>query len=226
MEYTRQTFLRFDISKYSTILGAKLRLYGARNSNQSNNINVGVYGVPNTAWNENTITWNNKPAADNELLASAIVNALPAAPQYYEWDISEYAIKVKQEGEDQISFLLTNPEVTTSYVFFNSKEASGNKPQLIISEPAVITDIDFHNGSANLLSIVPQPFDNEIKVWVKDESMIHSISIINLLGEIVYMDTEVNKTHATIDTNFPSGVYLLKALNKDNEYTSKIVKVK
>ncbi len=226
LEYTRQTFLRFDISKYTTILGAKLRLYGAKNSNESNNINVGVYEVSNTTWNENTITWNNKPVTENIPLASTIVNALPTSPQYYEWDVSEYIKSIKEGGGDQVSFLLANQEVTTSYVFFNSKEASGNKPQLIISEPAVITDIDYHSGSANLLSIIPQPFDNEIKVWVKDESMIHSILIINLLGEIVYMDTEVNKTHATIDTDFPSGVYLLKVLNKDNEYTSKIVKVK
>lgn len=224
-EYTRQTYLRFDISKYPAILlGAKLRLYGAKNSNESNNINVGVYGVSSTIWNENTISWNNKPVAENELITSAIVNALPTAPQYYEWDVSEYVKNIKNGGSNQISFLLANPEVTTSYVYFNSKEASGNRPQLIISEPAVITGIDDIKGSENALSIAPQPFDNELTVSLKDESIISSLHIINLLGETVYMNLDVNAASMALGATLPVGVYILKVLNNNHWHTLKIVK--
>ena len=168
-DLTRQTFLRFDISKNTEILGAKLRLFGYRNSTENNNVNVGVFGVNNTSWNETTLTWNNKPLVDNALLSSVQVNNLLATGQYFYWDVSDYVKNAKQNGATAISFQLANTEVTSNYIQFNSKEAATNKPQLILTIPESPLDLSESDENEKLISIHPNPFSTGFTVHVEGQ---------------------------------------------------------
>src|SRR5436190_2563628 len=59
-----ETFLKFDISTISTnVSSAILRVNGRLNNTQTPSIAVEAHNVTNTSWLENTITGNNKPAA-------------------------------------------------------------------------------------------------------------------------------------------------------------------
>lgn len=130
---TYQTFLRFNISTIgTTISSAKLRLYGALNNTSASTATVRVFNVTNNTWQENTITFNNRPAAQTTVLASTAVNG--TVKQYYEWDLTQHIISLKNQGATFVSLMLTNLTVTTSTrVVYNSKEMTANKPQLVVT---------------------------------------------------------------------------------------------
>jgi hypothetical protein len=77
--------LKFDISTISpNPSSAILRVNGRLNNTQTPSIAVEAHNVTNTSWLENTITWNNKPAAQPAIIATANVNS--TTNQYYQWD--------------------------------------------------------------------------------------------------------------------------------------------
>jgi chitodextrinase len=113
------THLRFDVSGLNgTVQSARLRLYAT---------NAAVDGptVRETAdnWGETTITWANRPATSGPVTddrASVPVNA------YTEWDVTP-AIT----GNGTFSFVLS--QTHTDGADFNSREASANRPQLVVA---------------------------------------------------------------------------------------------
>ena len=126
-----ETFLKFDISTINTnVSSATLRINGRLNNTQTPSIAVDVLNVTNTSWLENNITWNNKPAAQAAVLATANVNS--TANQYYEWDITSLVVSARSSGLNFITLKLLNTNSSNNQVIFNSKEAATNRPQLVI----------------------------------------------------------------------------------------------
>jgi CSLREA domain-containing protein len=65
--YTRETYLKFDLSSASSVGSGKLRLYGGLVDAQNPSMTLAVYGAANTSWGESTLTWNNRPATGPQL---------------------------------------------------------------------------------------------------------------------------------------------------------------
>lgn len=59
--YTRRSYLKFDLTNYSTITSATLRLYRLASTTDATAYPTTIYATPTTSWVENTITWNNMP---------------------------------------------------------------------------------------------------------------------------------------------------------------------
>jgi PKD repeat protein len=104
---------------------AALRLYGANESDRGGD----VRRVASQAWSESTVTWSNAPAAD-----PAILGSLPAiaAGRWYELDVTPL---ITGDGTYSVRVSTTS----TNGVGFNSKEASTNRPQLVVTTDGTTT---------------------------------------------------------------------------------------
>lgn len=131
-EYTRQSYLKFNVAGVPAIGAARLRVYGGLPDTRDLNTPVDVSAVASTSWSETGITWNNRPALGTKLSTVRIPDAIA---RYYEFDITAYARAEKAAGRNTITLAVSNPSVTSAVVGFNAREASSNRPELVIAEP-------------------------------------------------------------------------------------------
>jgi hypothetical protein len=127
---TRKSFLKFDLGAISgPIAAAKLQLFGSRSTGTTRDA---AYAVGSNAWNETTITWNNKPAIGGKLSADVTITS---TAQYYEFDVSSFVIAQKAAGIDLVSLVvLYETETSNAPDSFNSREAATNRPRLVITQ--------------------------------------------------------------------------------------------
>jgi glucose/arabinose dehydrogenase len=127
----RQTYLKFNLGSVTSIASARLRLYGSLTDTRNSRVTVNVYGASNTGWTESGLTWNNKPAAGSTLRASASVSG--TTDRWYEFDLTSFLKAEKAAGRNLVTLVLKSPTNTDAAAVFNSGEASGNRPQLVIT---------------------------------------------------------------------------------------------
>jgi hypothetical protein len=128
--FTRQGFLVFDVSAYSSITGAKLQLYVGQ-SGTSEDLTLEVRAVSNTAWNENTLTWNNKPSM-GQVLGSIVASGTGYV--LYEFDVTDYVRDELIANNAAVSFGLYNPASSSPYIKVATSNAATNKPVLRITQ--------------------------------------------------------------------------------------------
>jgi hypothetical protein len=105
--YTRETYVRFSIAGTSVAAGqtVKLRLFGRLGDTANNNLPAALLPVANTTWGESTITWNTKPAPSSTTpLDSETISGTTG--QWYEWDVTNYVLDEKTNGQTDVSFVL------------------------------------------------------------------------------------------------------------------------
>ncbi|HEY7035040.1 MAG TPA: DNRLRE domain-containing protein [Thermomicrobiales bacterium] len=114
-----ESYLRFDVSGIDQpIAKAELWLYATNGSANG----PAVYGAPNS-WTETGITWANRPARSN--LAADDKGAVPSNA----WVV--YDVTPLVTGNGSFTFVLAT--TTTDGILANSREATQNKPKLIIT---------------------------------------------------------------------------------------------
>jgi endoglucanase len=126
-----ETYLTFNVGQPCTVSSVKLELFGGL-SGKPDNVQVSAYAVSNTTWTETGLTWNNKPPAGSLLRTTTVVNSTTG---WYEWDITSYVQSEIAAGRGVISIVLRNPTTTSNQVIFNSREATTNKPKLVVVTP-------------------------------------------------------------------------------------------
>lgn len=216
-ERVRYSYLRFDLSTLPSVSGAKLRLFGKRNSLQNSFIKVAVSGLANSTWNESSITWNNRPSQDTVFLGIVDVNAAPtSAGQYYEWDVSDYVSTAKKSGAKLISFFLSNPEITEAYVMFNSKEAPSSKPQLVVTRPDITSLL---KDKVQTVSVYPNPFSDHF--WIQEHGAF-TYTLSSMEGVIVRQGQA--QGGMLIGQDLAKGLYMIRIQNHEGYKTAKIAK--
>ena len=70
--YNRNGYMKFNVDVPGNIIRAELDLH---NAGGTHNIGVGLHAMSDTSWDENTMTWNNRPVIDGALLDTKNVNA-------------------------------------------------------------------------------------------------------------------------------------------------------
>ncbi len=122
------SYLKFDTgSATGQVASAKLRLYASLSA--AGNVSSSVHGVADTGWGETTITWNNKPAL------GSVLGSLSTTSTSYAWkeiDVTAYVQAEKAAGRNLISLGLHNAATSSVYVRANSRNASSNRPELVI----------------------------------------------------------------------------------------------
>ncbi len=144
----RKSYLKFDFGSYdkSLIGSAKLRMYVSYVNIQPQRT-IRLYGVNDEDWNEDELTWVNAPEGSILIDSVTIFNLNDI---WYEWDVGNY---LKNNMDDKIvSFLLIDETTlgSASNVSFNSKEASENKPQLVIYAPELLISRSFKVGKSRI----------------------------------------------------------------------------
>jgi len=72
-------------------------------------------------------------------------------------------------------------------------------------------------------NVYPNPFQD--KIHIKDDRQIESLSISELSGKIIKEVKGINRNEYVLDTSdVPKGMYLLKIITDNEEYTGKIIK--
>lgn len=220
-----ETFLKFDISAISTsVSSAILRLNGRLSNTQTPSIAVEVHNVTNTTWLENTITWNNKPAAEATILASTNVNS--TINQYYELDITSLIANARAAGSTLVTLKLLNTNSTNNQVIFNSKEAATNRPQLVI----------IHSSSSFTRSVHPFEIKNEqtgIMIYpnpakgsfiVQNYSGMTTLKLYDLAGRLVKQTPLGANGFKQIPVgSLRNGLYLIIIENEKGVITKKIL---
>ncbi|MBR5535972.1 MAG: DUF4978 domain-containing protein [Clostridia bacterium] len=104
-------YLKFDISDWSKgdIENARIRVYN-RNSLYYGHY-LTVYGLEDTSWNKDTLTWSNAPGhsgyeVTGEKLAESVVWDTVKSANYYDFDVSEYVEKARKAGKSEVAFVL------------------------------------------------------------------------------------------------------------------------
>jgi hypothetical protein len=115
----RDAYLKFDLTSFSNITAAKLRLNGRRSDTVAGVITTRVHAVSSTSWGETSTTWNNKPALGS-LLGS--LDVVDGEPKYYEVDVTQYLQTEKSAGRNLVTLGLHDLTSSSAWVTFNSRE--------------------------------------------------------------------------------------------------------
>ncbi|MGB7161387.1 MAG: DNRLRE domain-containing protein [Tepidisphaeraceae bacterium] len=129
-DFTRETYLKFDLANLGTVGSAKLRLFGYL-TGATTPVSVAAYDVASTSWTEGGITWNTKPASTGSALATTSVTSTTGA--WYEWDVTSWLQAKKSAGATTASLVLKGTAVADPLVNFTSGEGTSSLPELFIT---------------------------------------------------------------------------------------------
>jgi hypothetical protein len=238
--YSRESYLRFDYSSFtgSTVSNTKLRVYVSIVGTAPSRI-ISVYGLTNTTWAESTINWNNKPTESGTLIGSYTINN--ASSVWYELDVTSYINNQLALGNKIVSFRLINEGTvgSTNNVSFNSREATSNKPQLVLTQgPPSMMMADSHrltNINTKTSSIVepislkvtvsPNPSTNEFKVQVESSNEALQFKVYNISQQLVkQLKTSAGET-LTFGSDLPAGVYFIEVKQGLKRQVVKVIKL-
>ncbi len=119
-------FIRFDVSNYSGITKATLRLYGSSQDGNSQ-APIGIYGTEDN-WGENELNYQNAPSASTGQLASFDVDGTNT---YASVDLTTY-VQEQRGGDGKVSLLIRSESSGDEKVEIYTKESSSNRPELIL----------------------------------------------------------------------------------------------
>jgi hypothetical protein len=97
---------------------------------RAGNVAVSAYGVSDTSWSEDSLTWDTKPASGTAALASATVT--DDVSRWYEWDLTAYVNQERAAGRTVVSIVLKTATETPNKIIFNSGEAAADRPELVM----------------------------------------------------------------------------------------------
>jgi uncharacterized delta-60 repeat protein len=135
--FSRESYLRFEVTNTlpaDSIDIAVLRLFGQKNDELTDAVDVAVYGVNPGDWTESGLTWNSRPAGGTLLTTQTIVNV----PRSYTFDVTEYVRQQKAAGATIVEFAIRALTVSEGWVAFHSDESgqvgiSGvHRPELVV----------------------------------------------------------------------------------------------
>jgi hypothetical protein len=233
----RESYLRFDYSTFSgsAVNSAKVRVYASRIDSPSRIISV--YGLSNTTWGENTITWNNKPAENGTLLGSFTVKN--PARTWYELDVTAYINSQLALGKRIISLKLINEGGggAGNLVSFNSREAASNKPELLLNQEAGAVNfeelpLNTHIGNAleSLLALKvtawPNPSTTGFKVQVESPSSdALQYRVYNIAQQLVKEARIAVTDQLTFGAELPAGIYMVEVRQGTERKVVKVIKL-
>jgi len=137
VDFNRETMLKFDVRKISSVGSAKLQLFGRVSDSQDASISTSVFGLADNNWSETAITFNTRPPFGSVIDTKTIAGT---ALKLYEFDVTAFLLKERSLKHDIVSFVLKNPNSSLSFVTFNSREAADGRPVLRIdASPSVGT---------------------------------------------------------------------------------------
>ncbi|HEY3497121.1 MAG TPA: DNRLRE domain-containing protein [Polyangiaceae bacterium] len=129
LSLTRDAYLRFDLGSLASVSSAKFRV-SARLSGSAS-VGVTVFPAPG-AWSETALVWNLRPGfVSGSPLATFTLGSTSASS--IEADVTAYVKSERQAGRRLVSFALHSLTPSTQRAILSSREASANRPALIVT---------------------------------------------------------------------------------------------
>lgn len=218
----REIYIRFPLPKYENALASFVQLHGAKENTTQPNVQVNVYGLTDTIWQEKTLTWNSKPNQNLVVLDSQFVSNV--TQNEYKWNVTTFTQDETSMDKNSLSFVLSNPISTpTTYVQFNSKEASENKPKLIVFyDSKIVNNIWMQNEELNELIVSPNPIHYSQTLKIKSKEPINNLLLYNLMGEVINPEID-NLNGETHLKNLTKGIYFLHIHTTKNKIVKKLL---
>lgn len=228
--YKRETYLKFNISSFgSQLSSAVLSLYGGLIGKADTSLSINAYNVTDTLWSEATINWNNRPFADTSVLATKNIDS--AAKKYYEWNLTEHIKNLKKAGVSFVTIKLVNSSPTLSCANFNSKEASENKPQLMVNYSSFTESRQSNSLVSNEklskkpgFSIYPNPATNSVNVSADNYLKSGTIRLYDINGKLIKNIFVTNsKTQQIYTGDLKNGIYTITISDGKSFVTKKLI---
>jgi hypothetical protein len=126
---TRHAYLRFDLGSIATVSSAKFRGYAHLTA--ADTVRAILYPVTGS-WSESTLVWNSRPGTvSTSPLGSMTVTS--TASSWFEVDVTSYVRNEQQAGRRLVSLALQCPAGSVERLDLNSREASSNRPELVVT---------------------------------------------------------------------------------------------
>jgi hypothetical protein len=126
----RNSWLSFDVSGFSSVSAASLRLWVVTiDTGNTNPIpNQFLYApTASDGWTENTVTWSTAPAAGQQVAQTTVVDA-----QLNTWVEVDVTAPVSTDSDGVATFVVTSPQYTGRGLTYSSREGA-NKPVLRVT---------------------------------------------------------------------------------------------
>ena len=213
----RFIYLKFDLKSIpGPIISTKLRMYQRTSFTDTRT----VYDVADDNWVESEITWNNKPAFENE--RSSIITT-PST--WNEWEVSSYVAQ-EYNNDKMVTFAVRDPADSGIGIDYYSKESDLNlAPELII---------EYYDSSLSLdneeiaVALYPNPIKNilNISLLSANFNLEESEVILSTINgqEVLKMKLESTKSQLDL-SKFNSGIYILTIKDSSKIMNKKIVKL-
>jgi hypothetical protein len=149
----RDAYFKFDLSTAGSIGTVKLRTYASLSA--SGTVATSAYPVAVTSWIESgagSITWSNKPALGTALGSVSVTGTTYA---WYEIDVTSYIKSELAAGRTVVSLALHDTASSTPNLRINSREATSNKPELLITPEAVTNTAPVVNAGPDQTLALP-----------------------------------------------------------------------
>ena len=128
-DLTRDAYLRFDLGTLPTVSSAKFRVYARLTF--ADNVTAVLYPVMNS-WSESALTWSSRPGyVSSRPLGSMTLTSTTFA--WREFDVTTHVRSERQAGRRLVSFALHSPAPSDERIDINSREASSNRPELVVT---------------------------------------------------------------------------------------------
>ncbi|MCD6049585.1 MAG: hyaluronate lyase [Verrucomicrobia bacterium] len=143
--FNRHSYFKFDLSETGLSSATNVILKTYLTSSPDGPATIGLYQVTD-GWSEDTITWNNKPAAGTLISSQTLSNI----NQWVSWDVTSY-VNAQLGGDKAASFVLI-AITSNKWVTFSSHE-TGYGPELNIASPnSGYIDLELARSAAGTIS--------------------------------------------------------------------------
>jgi beta-glucanase (GH16 family) len=133
--YTRHSWLTFNVTAYTNVTSAKLRLYvDAVGAENANTVPADLYTSTVDNWGETTITWNNAPAAGAKVGSINVTTA--TAGTWIEYDVTSAVVA---DTDGLVTFEVLSGSQVNRSVTFSAREDKVHPPVLRIGTGSTCT---------------------------------------------------------------------------------------
>ncbi|MDO7174022.1 DNRLRE domain-containing protein [Mariniflexile sp. AS56] len=211
-DFSRRTWLKFDVSEYVAIESATLHLTG--NQSSGNAFDMTLLGVEDDSWSEESITWNNAPEAST-VIAGVFSSNGNVGSRYdsYQIDITDY-VRAEIAGNKIVSLNLVDAASSNEQFRIREKEDAANNSPAYIT--ILTTELSTEAPIKSNFKMYPNPVNDRLEIDSK--TIIQIIEFYNINGAVILTKNSFNSKNAVVDvsTLYP-GVYLVKITNINGE---------
>lgn len=218
-DFSRQTWLKFDINNYSSITSAILHVSGTQSSGSA--FDVTVYKAEDN-WTEDGITWNNAPGKSTSIGSFTTNGDTDNNYEDFQIDVTNY-VQEQLAGDKMVSFNLADAAFTgDQFKIYHKEGTSGVAAYLRIEGPT----LGMVSKTKSAFVMYPNPTQNAFVIQTPD-SEINSVKLFSVNGNMLFNTEGVNSKTLRIDiSDFQTGIYFVEVENSQGSIgVNKLIKI-